>query len=59
MGSLWHHDEITQMMPARCFSKETIDRMVFVAALIHGEERAKAALFAEFEGRASKLIPVE
>ncbi len=57
--NLWHHDEIMQTMPTRYFPKKTVDQVVFVAELIHGEERAKAALLAEFERRGYKLTPVE
>ncbi len=57
--NLWHHDEIMQTMPRRYFPKKTVDQVVFVAGLIHGEERAKAALLAEFERRGYKLTPVE
>jgi hypothetical protein len=57
--NLWHHDEIMQTLPRRYFPKKTVDRVVFVAELIHGEERAKSALFSEFERRGYKLTPVK
>ncbi len=57
--NLRHHDEIMQTMPARYLPETTVDRVVFVCEMIAGEDRAKAALLAEFERRGYKLEPIE
>lgn len=58
-ANLWHNDEIMQTMPGRYFPKNTVDQVVFVAEMIHGEERTRAELFAELERRGFEIRPID
>ncbi len=49
--SLWCGSELEQTMPAPYFPKKTVDRVEFVTAMIHGQERATEALIDKLELR--------
>ncbi len=56
---LWHGSELQQTMPVRYFPKRTVERVEFLAQMIHGQERATAKLIAEFERRGYELRPID
>lgn len=56
--NLWHGSEPEQTMPARYFPKKTVDRVEFVSAMIHGQERATEALLDELELRGYEVRPI-
>jgi hypothetical protein len=56
--NVWHGSEHEQTMPARYFPKGAVDRVEFVTAMIHGQERATEALIDELELRGHEVRPI-
>jgi len=56
--SLWCGSDLEQTMPARYFPKRIVDRVEFVTAMIHGQERATEALIDELELRGYEVRPI-